>query len=93
MGYDKETILSPKIFAMYMNGVTDELSNSYAGCYINDKCIKNIMYADYICLMAPTGMAMQNLPDVCHNYGVIALPCTVTMCGQNTRKRLLVKFK
>ena len=38
-----------------MNGLTDELSNSYAGCYIND--------------MAPTGTAMQNLFDVCHNYG------------------------
>ena len=27
------------------------------------------MYADDICLMAPTGTAMQNLFDVCHNYG------------------------
>ena len=52
-----------------MNGMTDELSNSYAGCYINDKCIKHIMYADYICLMACTGTAMQNMLDVCHNYG------------------------
>ena len=62
-------ILSPKIFALYMNGLTDELSNSYAGCYINDKCINHIMYADDICLMAPTATAMQNLLDVCHNYG------------------------
>ena len=57
--------LSPKMFALYMNG----LSNSYAGCYINDKCINPIMYADDICLMAPTGTAMQNLLGVCHNYG------------------------
>ena len=27
------------------------------------------MYADDSCLMAPTGTAMQNLLDVCHNYG------------------------
>ena len=52
-----------------MIGLTDKLSNSYAGCYINDKCINHIMYADYICLMAPTATAMQNLLDVCHNYG------------------------
>ena len=26
------------------------------------------MYADDICLMAPTGPAMQNLLDLCHNY-------------------------
>ena len=27
------------------------------------------MYADAIFLMAPTSTAMQNLLDVCHNYG------------------------
>ena len=61
--------LSPKIFALYMNGLTDELSNGYAGCYINDKCTNHIMYADDICLMASNGTAVQNLIDVCHNYG------------------------
>ena len=62
-------ILFPKIFATYMNGLTDELSNSYAGCYSNDKCINHSMYADDICLMEPTSTAMLNLLDVCHNYG------------------------
>ena len=57
------------MFALYMNRLTDEVSNSYAGCYINDKYINHIMYADYVCLMAHTGTAMQNLLDVCHNYG------------------------
>ena len=52
-----------------MNGLTDELSNSYAGYYINDKCINHIMNTDDICLMAPTGTEMQNLLDVCHNFG------------------------
>ena len=68
-GVRQGDILSPRIFALNMNGLTDELSNSYDGCYINDKCINQIMYADDICLMAPTGTAMQNLLDVCHNYG------------------------
>ena len=27
------------------------------------------MYADDICLMAPTGTEMHNLLDACHNYG------------------------
>ena len=70
-GVRQGCILSPKIFALYMNGLTDELSNSYAGCYINDKCINHIINADDICFMASTGIAMQNLLDVCHNYGVV----------------------
>ena len=56
---------------MYMNGLSDELSYSYACCYINDKCIHHIIYADYnICLMACTETAIQNLLDICHIYGI-----------------------
>ena len=29
------------------------------------------MYAVDICLMVPTGTVMQNLLDVCHNYGAV----------------------
>ena len=54
-----------------MNGLTDELSNSYAGCYINDKCFNHIMDAVdiaswhllarqcRICLMSATIMELQ----------------------------------
>ena len=37
--------------------------------YMNDTCINHIIYADDIFLMAPTGTAMVNLLDACHNYG------------------------
>ena len=40
-------IFSPKLFAVYMNGFTDELSNSNGG-----KCVNYIMYVDDICPMA-----------------------------------------
>ena len=40
-----------------MHGMTNEVSNSYASCYNNDKCINQIIYA------------MQNLLDVCQNFG------------------------
>ena len=68
-GVRQGVILSSKLFSMYMNGLTNELCKSYAGCYINGKCVNHIMYTDYICLMAPTGNAMPNLLDVCNNYG------------------------
>ena len=67
-------ILSPKLFSIYMNGLMNNyLCKSYAGCYINEKFINHIMYTDDICLMAPTGSAMQNLFYVCHNYGIANL--------------------
>ena len=56
-------MLSPKL-------LTNELCESYADCYINDKCINHIMYEGDICLMAHTGIALQNLSNVCHNFGI-----------------------
>ena len=52
-----------------MNGLTDEIYNSY-GCYNNYKYINHTMYADDIFVMTPTDIAMQNLFGVCHNYGI-----------------------
>ena len=34
------------------------LDNTFACCYINDKCMNHIMYPYDICLMTPTGIAM-----------------------------------
>ena len=62
-------ILSPRLFALYVNQLTDGLLSCNAGCYINDMCINHVMYADDICLLAPSASAMQSLLDVCYDYG------------------------
>ena len=41
-------ILSPRMFALYVNQLTDGLLPCNAGCYINDMCINHVMYADDI---------------------------------------------
>ena len=41
-------ILSPRLFALYVNQLTDKLISCNAGCYINDMCIDHVMYADDI---------------------------------------------
>ena len=40
-----------------------------AGCYFNDMCINHALYADDICLLAPSASAMQSLLDACYEYG------------------------
>ena len=62
-------ILSPRLFALYVNQLTDRLLSCNAGCYINDMCINHVMYANDICLLAPSASAMQSLLDVCYDYG------------------------
>ena len=44
-----------------MNTLRDTIIACNSGCYINDKCINYVMYADGICLMAPIAAAMQYL--------------------------------
>ena len=62
-------ILSPRLFVLYVNQLTDGLLSCNAGCYINDMCINHVMYADDICLLAPSASAMQSVLDVCYDYG------------------------
>ena len=78
-------ILSPRLFALYVNQLTNQLIACKDGCYFNDMCINHVLYADDICLLAPTASAMQTLLDVCYEYGIdndivfnpIKLVCTV----------------
>ena len=63
-------ILSPKLFALYMNGLSGALSLCKAGCYIDDQCMNHLIYADDICVMAPTAIALRKLNDVCYEYGI-----------------------
>ena len=43
---------------------------SNVGCYIDGQCMNHLMYADNICILAPTAIAMQQLLDICKPYGV-----------------------
>ena len=52
-----------------MNQLTNRLIACKAGCYFNDMCINHVLYADDICLLAPSASAMQSLLDVCYEYG------------------------
>ena len=60
-------ILSPKLFAVYVDDLSHELTLCKSGCYIDDKCMNHVMYADDICLMAPS---LQKMLDVCFDFSL-----------------------
>ena len=60
MVFDK---VSPKLFVLYMNDLSGALLHCIAGC--NEQCMNHIMYADDFCVMKVTGIAWQQLLDVC----------------------------
>ena len=47
-----------------------ELTLCKSGCYIDDQCVNHVMYADDICLMAPSAIELQKLLDMCFNFSL-----------------------
>ena len=63
-------ILSPKLFSVYINDLSDKLVKLKVGCYIDNLCMNYVMYANDSCLMAPSPAALQELIDMCYDFGV-----------------------
>jgi len=69
-GLRQGSLVSPKMFALYVNDLSDLLIRSNVGCYIDSVCINHLFYADDLCLMAPTAIALQKLINICSMYGI-----------------------
>lgn len=63
-------ILSPQLFNVYVDDLSNMLLNCSSGCFIGNKCINHVFYADDLCLMAPSPSGLQKLIDVCYNNSV-----------------------
>ena len=54
-------VLSPKFFTLYVDGLIKRLRSKGIGCHVLYLFMACIMYADDLCLIAPTRGAMQEL--------------------------------
>ena len=61
-------ILSPRLFAIYVDKLSEQLESSKVGCHINKQCMNHLFYADDAVLLAPTVDALQKLIDVCQDF-------------------------
>lgn len=60
-------VLSPYLFAVYIDSVYQKAAATRAGCYFKGICFSILMYADDIILLAPSVSALQHLLDVCES--------------------------
>ena len=58
-------VLSPVLFAVYVNSLIQSLSESGYGCHIGDMFIGCVMYADDILLLSASLWDLQRMIDVC----------------------------
>ena len=49
-------ILSPRLFAVYVDDLSKNLHDARSGCFIGHQCINHVTYADDICLLAPSAL-------------------------------------
>ena len=61
-------ILSPKLFSVYMDDLSNILVSSGVGCFLNNVCFNYV----FLCLMAPCAIALQELLNICHRYSITA---------------------
>ena len=65
-------ILSPKLYSVYVDDLSDYLLKSQIGCQIDNVCVNHVglMYADDICLMAPSEAALQKLINIYYDFSL-----------------------
>jgi len=76
-------VLSPYLFAVYLDDLSSELNNIKAGCYISEVSSNHLMFADDICVFCPSVRWLQRILDECQacaeSHGII-FNCNKTVC-------------
>ena len=67
-GVRQGSVLSPALFAVYLDGLLNELHDSSVGCYWGCKFAGTFCYADDIVLLAPCASAMRYMLNICNTY-------------------------
>ena len=79
-------VLSPKIFTIYMDELIRRLRAQGIGCNFINLFLACLLYADDMCLIAPTRSAMQRMLDICVEF------CDEFCLSFNTKKSKVMIF-
>ena len=61
MVYDNVGVLSPYLFACFIDSMVDKVKISGVGCYMNMACMSIFLYADDILLVASSVSSLQRI--------------------------------
>ena len=67
-GVKQGGVLSPRLFAIYVDDLIIKLRARGIGCHIIEMFVACLFFADDLCLISPTRSAMQELLSLCEEY-------------------------
>ena len=68
-GVRQGSVLSPYLFCVYVDRISDKLNETKIGCNFRNMIINHLFYADDLCIFSPSSRGLQKLLDVCFNVG------------------------
>ena len=80
-------ILSPKLFNIYIDGLSNILNNSLIGGSLGGKRINHMLYADDLCIVSLSSVGLQKLLSICDEY------CASHSITFNVKKSVCMFFK
>ena len=69
-GVSQGSVISPHLFAVYLDGLLLELCNSGVGCYWGCSFAGGFSYADDVVLLAPSASALRIMLNICCTFSV-----------------------
>ena len=60
-------VLSPSLFAVFIDSVVDKVKATVVGCYLFSVCVSIFLYAYDILLIAPSVNALQTILSACEH--------------------------
>ncbi len=61
-------MLSPILFAVYIDGILERLKESGIGSYFSNSYVGGLAFADDVNMLCPTLSGMQLMYNICENY-------------------------
>ena len=63
-------VLSPYLFCIYVDELSNELNNQNVGCFVGSRKINNLMYADNLVIISPSVSGLNKLLKVREQYSI-----------------------
>ena len=80
-------VLSPKLFNVYIDGLSNILNNCTTGGCLGGKHINHMLYADDLCIVRLSSAELQNLLSICDKY------CASHSITLNVKKSVCMFYK